>query len=142
MANDAERWAKEEATAWCSGDVEKILSFYTDDCVYEDFALGKVCRGMGELRPFISDAYTAFPDFKVELKSCFTSGDRVCMESVFSGTHRGNIPGLPPPTGRAFSVRCAHICELREGKAFRVADYYDMASMLRQLGVLPSSPQP
>ena len=138
MATDARKWAEEEVAAWSTGDIDKILSFYADDCVYEDIALGRVSNGMGELRVFVQDNFTAFPDFRVGLKSCFTSGDHVCIESVISGTHKGDIPGLPPATGKAFSVRCAHICELREGKAFRVTDYYDMASIMRQLGLLPS----
>jgi len=86
------------------------------------------------------DTFTAFPDFKIETKSFFTSDDHVCIEAVMSGTHMGNFPGLPPATVKSFSVRGAHICELRGGKAMRVTDYYDGASLMRQLGLLPSPP--
>jgi len=142
MATDVEGWVQEETTAWNSGDVEKILSYYTDDCVYEDLAVGRVNHGKEELRTFFKEAYTAFPDFRVELKSFFASGGHLCIEGLMKGTHKGNIPGFPPATGKTFSVRAAHVCELREGKAFRVTDYYDMASLMRQLGMLPPPPEP
>lgn len=142
MATDIEQWIKGEEEAWSSQDVEKILSFYTDDCIYEDLAVGKINYGKEEIRAFIMDGLKAFPDLKVETKSFFASGDHVCIEGVMSGTYMGDIPGLPPANGKSFSVRGAHICELRGGKAMRVTDYYDMASVNRQLGLLPSPPEP
>jgi steroid delta-isomerase-like uncharacterized protein len=141
MAIDMERWIDNEEAAWSSHDVERLLSFYTDDCVYEDLAVGKVNHGKEELRAFCKQGFTAFPDFKIETKSLFASGNRVCIEGIISGTHKGNIPGFPPATGKMFSVRAAHICELRGDKAFRVTDYYDLASVMRQLGLLPPTPQ-
>jgi len=139
---DIEQWIKGEEEAVSSQDVEKILSFYTDDCIYEDVAIGKICHGKEEIRAFLMEVFKAFPDFKVETKSFFASGDHVCIEVVISGTYMGNIPGFPPANGKSFSVRAAHICELRGGKAMRVTDYYDMASLMRQLDLLPSPPEP
>ena len=34
--------------AWASHDVEKIVSYFMDDCVYEDVAFGVVNRGKEE----------------------------------------------------------------------------------------------
>jgi steroid delta-isomerase-like uncharacterized protein len=140
MATDAEQWVRGEDAAWASRDIETILSCYTDDCVYEDLAVEKVCHGKEEIRGFIKGAFTAIPDFKVEIRSVFTSGSQVCIEGVLSGTHTGNSPNLPPPTGKTFSVRGAHICELRGNRASRVTDYYNRVTMLRQLGVLSPAP--
>ncbi len=39
MATDVERMFKDYGLAWSSHDVEKIASFFTDDCVYEDVAI-------------------------------------------------------------------------------------------------------
>lgn len=137
MAADVVQWVKGEGEAWSSQDVERILSYYTDDCVYEDLAVEKVSSGKEEVRAFCEGAVRAYPDFKVVTKSFFCSGNRVCIEGVMSGTYKGDIPGLPPANGKAFSVRVAHVCELRECKAFRVTDYYNLVTMIRQLGFLP-----
>jgi steroid delta-isomerase-like uncharacterized protein len=131
MTTDVEKWVQGEDAAWASRDAEKMLSFYTDDCLYEDLAAEITCHGKEEIRAFFKDALIAFPDFKVEVTSFFASGNHVCIEGVIGGTHTGNIPRLPPATGKAFSVRCAHICELRGDKASRVTDYYNRVTILR-----------
>jgi steroid delta-isomerase-like uncharacterized protein len=139
---DIEQWIKGEEEAWSSQDIEGILSFYTDDCIYEDLAGPTICRGKEEIRTYAMNVFAAFPDVKIETKSFFVSGNHMCIEAVISGTYLGNIPGSPPANGKSFSVRCAHICELHGGKATRVTDYYDMASVMRQLDLLPSPPEP
>jgi steroid delta-isomerase-like uncharacterized protein len=138
MATDVEKWVLGEDAAWASKDAEKVLPFYADDCLYEDLAIGKVCHGKEEIREFIKSAFASFPDFKIEIKSFFFSADRVCIESILSGTNTESVPGFPPPTGKAFSVRGAHICELQGDKASRVTDYYNLATIMQQLGHLPS----
>jgi len=122
----AEKWVENETAAASSHDVEKQISFYTDDLLYEDLALNKTFHGKEEFSVFIKGIVTTIPDLKVVAKSFFVSGNKVCIEGILSGTYRGNIP---PAVGKTFSVRCAHICELRDGKAFRVTDYYDRASI-------------
>ena len=54
MATDVERMFEDYLAAWNSHDVEKIASFFTDDCVYEDVAVGAVSRGKEELKALTS----------------------------------------------------------------------------------------
>jgi steroid delta-isomerase-like uncharacterized protein len=125
--------------AWNSHDVEKIASFYTDDCVYEDVAMGVVNRGKEELKAFVRFSFAAFPDLKFERKPIFSAGDWSAREWVMSGTHTGDIPGLPT-TGKSFSIRGASISELHEGKIRQNTDYWNLASFLQQIGVMPAAP--
>lgn len=62
MANDIGKIMEEWGAAWNSRDVDKIVSFYTDGCVYEDMALGVVCHGKKELYDFIKPLYTDYDD--------------------------------------------------------------------------------
>ena len=45
MPNDIEKMIKDWAAAWNSHDLDKTISFYTDDCVLEDNGLDVVCHG-------------------------------------------------------------------------------------------------
>ncbi len=47
---------------WNSHDTEKVVSLFTDDCVYEDLAFGRINRGKEELRAFVNGTFAAFPD--------------------------------------------------------------------------------
>lgn len=135
-ATEMDLWANNQLAAWNSHDAEKILSFYSDDCIYEDLVVGKVNHGKEELRAFITDLFTGSPDIRMEKKSFFASGDHVCMEWIMSGTHSGNWTGMPA-TGKSFSVRGVSVSEIRDGKVKQNTDYYDGAPLMRQLGLLP-----
>ena len=139
MASDVERMLDDYLAAWNSHDVEKIASFFTDDCVYEDVAVGAVNRGKEQVKAFVSGTFTAFPDFKLERTSSFVAGDWRGAEWIMSGTQTGDIPGLPA-TGKSFSIRGASITELQEGKIRRNSDYWNLASWLQQLGLMPGAP--
>ncbi len=82
-----ERLLDDWAAAWSSHDTEKFLSLFTDDCIYEDVTFGAVNHGKKELRAYAEDVFTGVPDFKMELKAGFVTGDRGGMEWVMSGTH-------------------------------------------------------
>lgn len=128
--------------AWNAHDVEKTASYYTDDCVYEDVAFGVVNRGKEMLKAFINQCFATYPDLKFELKSFLVSGQRTVFEWVMSGSHTVNLPKSPiadkslPATGKSFSVRGISISEFdKMGKIRQNTDYYDRASILRQLGM-------
>jgi len=132
-----ERVLNDWATAWSSHDTEKVLSLFTDDCVYEDVTFGAINRGKKELRAFADGVFASVPDFKVELTARFVAGSQAGMEWVMSGTHKGDFPGMPA-TGKRFSIRGVTILELQAGKIRRNSDYWDAASVMRQVGLLPS----
>jgi steroid delta-isomerase-like uncharacterized protein len=137
MATDIEKWVKEEDEAWAAKDVERILSLYADDIVYEDLALDMVNSGKEKVRTFLTGVFQTTPDFKVDNHYVIASAVRVCIEGVLSGTNTGNFEGFPPATGKSFSVRSCHVCEVRDGKAVRITDYYNLVTMMQQMGVMP-----
>ena len=139
MVTDVEKMFDDFNAAWNSHDVEKIVSFFADDGVHEDMAIGAVYRGKEELKVFISSSFVFFPDWKAEVKSRFGAGDWSAREWIMSGTHGGDLPGLPA-TGKRFSVRGASITELHEDKIRRNTDYWNLALFLQQIGVMPVVP--
>ena len=139
MTNAIERMMLDYLAAWNSHDVDKILSFYTEDCIYEDVATGNVSRGKEELKAYVGNTFAMFADFKLEMKSSFVAGDWRAAEWIMSGRHTGDIPGIPT-TGKSFSVRGASINELHEGKIKRTSDYWNQVSFAQQVGLLPGPP--
>jgi len=121
--------------AWNSHDVEKITAFFTEDGIHEDVAVGSIYSGKDELKAGISPLFAACPDFKLELKSLFGSNDWVGQEWVMTGTQTGAFGALGiPATGKRFLIRGASITKLRRGKIARNTDYWNLMSMLQQLG--------
>ena len=133
MATDWEIQTKDLHAAYNAHDLEKFLSFHTDDVFFEHVLVGgTICRGKDEVREFIKSGFDAFPDIKCELTNVISSKDRQCEECIFSGTHKGTYLGIAA-TGKSLSFRAVIVRELRKGKTSRVSLYYDSA-VLRQLG--------
>jgi steroid delta-isomerase-like uncharacterized protein len=137
--SDLEKLIEDWALAWSSPNTqEKLVSLFTDDCLYEDLPLGVVTHGKTELEQFYHMTRGAFPDFKIALMSHFVAGNQAGAEWVMTGTHKGDLPGLPA-TYKQVSIRGASAFELQNNKVKRCSDYFDMAAALRQLGFLPAS---
>jgi steroid delta-isomerase-like uncharacterized protein len=139
MSAEVPKLFQDLITAWESHHPAAVTALFTDDCMYEDVALGAINRGKAELEAFTSEVFATFPDFKLEYKAGFVADGWASWEWVMSGTHQGNSPGLPA-TGKPFSVRGASILELHEGKIRRNSDYWDMATFLRQVGLMAEQP--
>jgi steroid delta-isomerase-like uncharacterized protein len=135
METDMERLYQNYVAAWSARDIEAVVSFFTDDCVYADVALGVLNRGKGEVRGFVQATITAIPDFKIEPKSVFATVDRLGSEWIMSGTQTGDFPGLPA-TGKGFTVPVASIMQFQNGKIRRNTDYWNLASFLQQVGAM------
>jgi steroid delta-isomerase-like uncharacterized protein len=128
--NLAQRWVD----AWNSHDANAVAVLFTRDAVYEDVPFGVVNHGPEQIQAFAQFFFTAVPDLHVSLVNSALRGDRGTIEWVFSGTDHG-IYG----TGKTFAVRGVTVLELRGAKISRNVDYYDLATILRQLGLLPPS---
>src|SRR4030042_61695 len=141
MVNNEEKLLKDSLAAVNSHDIEKCLTFYTDDCVYEDVAMGKVNHGKEELKDFLAFMFVFSPDVKIEEKSVFFAGDWAANEWVMTGTHTGNTPEMPA-TGKSYSIRGTSIMQISGDKVSRQSDYWNMASLLQQVGILPANTIP
>ncbi len=141
MATDVEKVTKDLYAAYNAHDIEKFLSLHTDDIFYEQVvAGGVVTRGKEEYAAFMKSTLAAIPDSKFELTSFYGTGDHQCEEAIFSGTLQGEFLGIKP-TGKSVSFRMVLVRDFREGKTRRLSIYYDMATFMQQLGVLPETAQ-
>jgi predicted ester cyclase len=62
--------------------------------------------------------------------------EAVIGEARITGTHSGTFAGIPP-TGRQIDVPMAAIFEFDEDRLLCEKVYYDIATILVQIGVLP-----
>jgi steroid delta-isomerase-like uncharacterized protein len=133
----AEAALEEWAAAWSAGDTGRLVAIFTDDCVYEDVTMGVLTHGKDELKAFADGIFAAIPDFAIELSSRFAADGWAGLEWAMSGTHRGDLPGLPA-TGKSFTLRGSTILELSSDQIGRCTDYWDMTAFLKQIGAMSS----
>ena len=127
----AEKWI----AAWNSHNPDKMLALFTDDIFYEDVAFGEVSHGSAELRKFAASEFEAVADLELKLLRADIHNGHGTIEWMFSGTDKDVYK-----TGKKFSVRGVSVIEMRDGKISRNLDFYDSATIMRQVGLLPTPP--
>ncbi|HEX5727586.1 MAG TPA: ester cyclase family protein [Longimicrobiaceae bacterium] len=126
--------------AFNARDFDAAAALVTGDFTMEVIATGETFNGPDGLRAFLQGWATAFPDAHVEVRSVVAEDDRATAEFVGRGRQTGPFPtpaGELPPTGRPLELRFVDAWELREGRLARMRTYFDAATLLGQLGVLP-----
>jgi len=127
------RLVREYVAAWNSHDVDRLTSLFADDGIYGEFGLGRVMLGREEIRRHLIATFAALPDLTIaptgEPRS---SGERVYWKWFMSATHEGEFAGVPP-TGKRFELRGVAALLTKGDKIARGADYFDVASVVRQV---------
>ena len=80
--------------------------------------------------------FAAFPDLKMTIHDQAAEGDKVWTRKTGSGTHRGELLGVPA-TGKQVSWNIIDIMSIRNGKVTEHWVVADVMSLMRQLGAVP-----
>lgn len=104
-------WLQAFADAWNRHDVDVLMSFMTDDCVFESSAGPEVWGTRSEGRKAVhaayADVWATFPDAHWSNARHFVCGDRGVSEWIFTGT-RGD--------GTRVEVQGCDLFTFRDGK--------------------------
>jgi predicted ester cyclase len=92
--------------------------------------------GMEHLRRLWPLVKEAIPDFRAEIQQQLTQGDRVASHWVFSGTHQGNLFGVPG-TGKSVRFQNLSIATVIDQKVVQYNSETGWLDFLMQVGVLP-----
>jgi len=104
-------------------------------------------RGRSDVRDFYARHFIGRSpqDIRLELLSRTADADRVVDEMLVSFTHDIEMPWVLPgiaATGRRVEIPFVAVIGFRDGKVESEHIYWDQASVLAQIGLLPSSGLP
>lgn len=80
---------------------------------------------------------SAFPDGRHKFEDIIAEEDKVVTRGTFSGTHHGDLLGIPP-TGKQVTFSVVHIDRLVDGKIVEHWGQGDTLAIMQQLGIVPS----
>ena len=78
---------------------------------------------------------SGLPDLKTSIDELVASGDKVVISITLSGTHTGDLMGIPA-TGRRLAVRGMVLSRLEDEKIVEEWEILDTLGMYEQLGVI------
>ena len=122
-----------------AGDLDGVMALYADDAV-QGMPDGTF-KGREAIRERLAMELAACPDVVHSVRSFVSDGDFFADEWTFAGTHTGPFV-MPdgtevPPTGKRLEVEGMEVVALRDGKIVLNTLYYDMLSVVAQMGLLP-----
>lgn len=88
-------------------------------------------------KEYVHAYLTAFPDFELTIDDQVADESTVATRWSCSGTHRGQLLGVPP-TGRRVTVTGTSFSKFSDGKFAESWSSWDQLSLMQQLGVMPS----
>ena len=77
----------------------------------------------------------AFPDLNWGIDDLIAEGDKVVARTMMTGTHLGELFGIPP-TGKRVAMYGVHVIRIAEGKIAEHWGSNDDLGLMRQLGVV------
>ena len=120
--------------AWNAADPGLLVAAFTPDAVYEDVAFGVKKQGSAELRELHRSDHDDVAGFYVKLLASHVADGHGTVEWTYGGKDVGLFK-----TGKPFEVQGVSVIEVRGGRISRNLDYYDAATIMRQVGLLPAS---
>jgi steroid delta-isomerase-like uncharacterized protein len=121
------------------GDIDGFAALLSDDFVEHEETPGLPPTKEG-VREFFRMYRAAFPDLHMDAEDVLASGDKTVARVRATGTHRGELMGIPP-TGKRIDVQLIDIMKFDDAGSVREHwGVVDMMSMMQQLGVAPAGP--
>jgi steroid delta-isomerase-like uncharacterized protein len=120
-------------------DVAATAALFAPDAVLDDVAVARRLVGREQIGGIYARHLIAIPDAQAKIEHMIAEGETVVAEWTICGTHRGTMMGIPP-TGRAIVMIGISILRFRGGLAVADTRVWDVAGLLRQIGLLPRRP--
>jgi steroid delta-isomerase-like uncharacterized protein len=124
-------------------DLDGVAKLYATDAVAYDPMYPEPLRGRDAIRKDAATFFKGFPDIRYEIITTIEKDDRNGADEIrLTGTHTGPLATPTgqdlPPTNKRVELKGGAFIRLNErGEIVEERRYYDVATVLRQLGVMP-----
>src|SRR5215210_8454933 len=132
--------ARSFVDAFNASDWERFKAALAPDSLYDEVGTSRRIEGVGDIIPCLQAWKEAMPDVKGSVTNALATGNTVILEVLWKGTHTGPLvgpKGTVPATVKQQTTRASWVLNFDGGKIKESRHYFDMLSMMQQLGILP-----
>ena len=129
--------AKAPITAYNDKNWDKVRETVSPAVVYDEISTHRTVTGAGGMVDAWRGWANALPDSKASFDRASANGNTVTLEITWRGTHTGILQtpsGDIQPTGRKIEVRACQVIDVADGKVTSARHYFDLGTILRQIG--------
>jgi predicted ester cyclase len=123
------------------GNLDAADEILSPDFVWHGgYSPGEDQRGPEPVKQVASAIMSALPDTRMSHEDTVVGGDKVLVRWRSTGTHEGELMGVPP-TGRRVTMTGFDLFRIEGGKIAEMWQEADRLGLLEQLGVIPPQGQ-
>jgi steroid delta-isomerase-like uncharacterized protein len=133
--------AKQNIEAFNKADWETFRGTLTPDFVYQELATQRRTQGPDAIVELSKGWRKAFPDVKGTIQKAVEGDDTVVLEIVWDGTQSGELAsamGPIPPSYKRAKTPAVQVVTFRGDKIAETKHYFDLMSLLVQIGAMPA----
>jgi len=121
---------------WNSHTTQNVPEIYAADYQGVDVTDHHIVRGVEGAAQQLERYARAFPDLTFTLEHSIVQPDSAALYWRARGTHLGTMLHIPP-TGHSIELHGMSLLALEHGKIKHAYHLWDMAGLLRSVGLLP-----
>ena len=127
---------REIEEVWNKHNPDAVDEIYAPDLVNHSAPPGMPNDRAG-MKALVGMYLGAFPDLKVTIDFLVAEGDKVVNRYTATGTHTGELMGIPA-TGKRIEMTGIAVVRVAGGKIAELWTESDTMGMMQQLGVVPA----
>ena len=130
--------AKEQVIAYNEKDWDRARAALAPEVVYDEVGTHRKLKGVDDVLTAWKGWATAIPDSRATFHSETVSGNTAVLEITWKGTHSGPLNTGEreiPATGKKIELRAIQVVDVANDKVKSVRQYFDMGTLLQQIGV-------
>ena len=138
---DLIKTARSVLEAFNDNDWDRFGSLMTANSLYNEVGTQRRLQGVAEISQGLQSWKEAMPDVKGTVTNAFANTDRAVLEITWEGTHTGPLAGpggTIPASGKRQVTTSAWVFEFEGDRIKESRNYFDMLSMLQQIGAVPN----
>jgi steroid delta-isomerase-like uncharacterized protein len=108
--------------------------------VYEELATQRKVKGPDQIVEASKGWKEAFPDAKGTITKVTEGTDTVVLEITWQGTHTGDLHsamGVIPSSGKRVNLAAVQVVRFKGDKVAETRHFFDLMTMLAQIGAVP-----
>ena len=131
--------AEAQVIAYNEKNWDKVRTVLVEKGIYDEKATGRRLQGVDQIIETWQGWAKAIPDSKATFVGEYACGDIAVLELVWKGVHTGPLQtpsGAIPASNKPIEVPACQVVKVEGGKVQSVSHYFDMATLLTQIGAL------
>ncbi len=118
-----------------SHDISKLISLFSENCLYEEVATGRRYTGRNNIAAYIRSTIDGIPDTKFKTVNILANDSLAVVEWLWTGTNSVGWAEMGiPATNKSLKLQGLSIMKIKNGLITRNRDYWDWNSFIRGIG--------